>query len=108
MMDIQKVCIYELPLTRKCLDYAVGQRYHRSRDNSILVMMDMEPAVKNRKLTGDGELNELERRWALDALVSINGESKNGDKYKQFFDFLDRLEKELEIKEKGGDSGGVR
>ena len=107
-MDIQKVCIYELPLTRKSLDYAVGQRYHRSRDNSILVMMDTEPAVKNRKLTGEGELSEYERRWALDALVSINGENKNGDKYKQFFDFLDRLEKELEIKEEGGDSGGVR
>ena len=106
-MDIQKVCIYELPLTRKSLTYAVGQRYHRSRDNSILVMMDTEPAVKNRKLTGEGELTELERRWAMDALVSISGENRHGDKYKQFFDFLERLEKELEIKEKGGDADGV-
>lgn len=55
-MDIQNVCIYELPLTRKCLDYAVEQRYHRSRGNSILVMMDVEPAVKHRKLTGEKEL----------------------------------------------------
>lgn len=55
-MDIQKVCIYELPLTRKNLTYAVGQRYHRSRDNSILVMMDSEPAVSARKLTGEKEL----------------------------------------------------
>ena len=107
-MDIQKVCIYELPLTRKSLTYAVGQRYHRSRDNSILVMMDTEPAVKFRKLTGERELTEMERRWAMDALVSINGENRNGDKYQQFFNFLERLEKELEIKEKGGDSDGVQ
>lgn len=55
-MDIQKVCIYELPLTRKCLDYAVGQRYHRSRENSILVMMDTDPAVRFRKVSGENEL----------------------------------------------------
>lgn len=48
----------------------------------------------------------MERKWACDALISISGEGTHGDKYQRFFDFLDRLENELEKMEKGGDTNG--
>ena len=95
-MDIQKVRIYEIALTRKNLDYAVAQRFHRSRDHGILLLMDTEPAVHFREIKRECELNEYERRWACDAIMAIMGEGTHGDKYQQFYDFLDRLEKELD------------
>lgn len=102
-MDIQKVRIYEIALTRKNLDYAVAQRFHRSRDRGILLMMDTEPAVNFREIAGERELNEFERRWACDALMAIMGEGTHGDKYQRFWDFLDRLERELEKRQKRED-----
>ena len=101
-MNIQKVCIYEVEMTKRGMKYAVSQRFHRSRWGTVLVLTDGEPPVKCRKLTREGELNDLERKWACDALMAIQGEGKHGDKYKKFFDFLEKLEMELEKKEREG------
>lgn len=102
-MDIRSACIYELPMNGASLKYASGQKYATTRGmKSILVISDTVPPVKHRVWNARQDLTEREANWAYASIADIVRESDDKDGKQRIGEFLDRLEKELEKRKKGG------
>ena len=106
-MDIKRTAIYELPMNGKALKYASSQRFATTRGmKSILVIADKRPPVECRALKEGAELDEREAAWAMRAVAEIADENRDKDTGTKMREFLEKLEKELEKKEKGGGEDG--